>query len=272
MLGIDLRSNLAKTLPLVVVLGVYSVAVAAFDHWQEGLVRLTPAFHTLLGLMLGLLLVFRTNTAYDRWWEGRKLWGQLVNESRNFAVKLAACVRAEPRDKREIGELIASFAIALKLQLRGPTQLQDLPRFRDSTDRPEHVCAYLVERIYERLERWRQSEQLGGFELLFLDRHAAALLDVCGGCERIRKTPIAAGYRRFIRQAIAVYLISLPWGIVDLFDYWTAAVTMIVAYMMIGIEVLAEDVEEPFGTDDDDLPLDDICATIEKNVQAIVGE
>lgn len=266
-----ITANLHRTMPWVVGLAVYSLLVALFDQAFHKVV-ITASVHTFLGLVLGLLLVFRTNTAYDRWWEGRKLWGQLVNESRNFAVKISTCVRAEPRDKMAIAERLAAFAVALKEHLRGGVRLQDLPPYHDATENPAHVPAFITGDIYGRLERWRQAEQLGGFELLFLDRHASALLDVCGACERIRKTPISLGYRRFIRQAITIYLVTLPWGLVELLRFWAPPVVMIVAYLMVGIEVLAEDIEEPFGLDKDDLPLDAICATIGESVREIVAE
>lgn len=263
-------SNFKKMLPALVGIGLYCLGVSWFDQYSGGAIKLTASFHTLIGLMLGLLLVFRTNTAYDRWWEGRKLWGQLVNDSRNFAIKIATCVRAEQRDKLEIADRLSAFAYALKEHLRGGVKLQTLPTFEHDEEQPKHVPAYIVSRIYDRLERWRLAEQLGGFELLFLDRHAAALMDICGACERILKTPIAGGYRRFILQSIWVYIVTLPWGIVDDLQWWTAPVTMVVAYLMVGIEVLAEQAEEPFGTDPDDLPLDDICATIDRNLDEIV--
>jgi putative membrane protein len=263
-------SNFKKMSPMLAGIGVYCLVVSGVDHYTGGAIHLTAGFHTLIGLMLGLLLVFRTNTAYDRWWEGRKLWGQLVNDCRNFAVKIAACVRAEQRDKIEIADRLSAFAFALKDHLRGGVKLQSLETFEHDEEQPEHVPSYIVARIYDRLERWRLSDQLGGFELLFLDRHAAALLDICGGCERILKTPISRGYRRFILQSIWVYIVTLPWGIVDDIGWWTAPVTIVVAYLLVGIEVLAEQAEDPFGTDIDDLPLDDICATIDRNLQEIV--
>jgi len=223
-------------------------------------------------LVLGLLLVFRTNTAYDRWWEGRKLWGQLVNDSRNFAIKLKTCVRAEPRDKLQLARRWIAFATALKGHLRGSIRLRDLPEFADSTDDPQHVPAYIAQSIYDRIERWKQNEQLGGFELLFLDTHMAALMNICGGCERILKTPLAPSYRAFIRQSIAIYLVTLPWGIVDLMHWWVVIVVPLVGYFMIGIEVIAEDVEEPFGDGGDDLQLDDVCRAIERSVLEIAAE
>lgn len=262
--------NFTKTMPALIGVGLYCLFVSLIDDRTGGAIHLTPSFHTLIGLMLGLLLVFRTNTAYDRWWEGRKLWGQLVNDCRNFAVKIETCVRAEQRDKIEVADRLSAFAVALKQHLRGGVKLQDLPPFADDREQPAHVPSYIVARIYDRLERWRLAEQLGGFELLFLDRHAAALLDICGACERILKTPISRGYRRFILQSIWVYILTLPWGLVDYLEWWTAPVTMLVAYLMVGIEVLAEQAEDPFGTDQDDLPLDDICATIDRNLKEIV--
>jgi putative membrane protein len=95
-------------------------------------------------------------------------------------------------------------------------------------------------------------------------------LDICGGCERIRNTPISPSYRRFIRHAIGIYLLTLPWGLVDQFHWWSVPITSLVAYLMIGVEVLAEDVEQPFGTGADDLKLDDICAAIRRSVDDIV--
>jgi putative membrane protein len=264
-------SNIRKIIAWTLLISVYAAGVAWLDaiyHYE--LILVSPTFHTLLGVVLGLLLVFRTNTAYDRWWEGRKLWGQLVNECRNFAVKIETCVRAEPREKVEVAKRLWAFSLALKEHLRGGARLRDLPTFENDAAAPAHVPSYVAASIYDRLERWRHAEQLGGFELLFLDRHSAALLDICGGCERIRNTPIAPSYRRFIRHAIGIYMISLPWGLVDQFHWWLVPITAVVGYSMIGVEVLAEDVEQPFGTGADDLKLDDICATIGRSVDEIV--
>lgn len=263
--------NIRRIIGWVTALTIYAAVVVGLDHARGGeLIQLSAGFHSLLGLVLGLLLVFRTNTAYDRWWEGRKLWGQLVNDSRNLAIKIQTCVRAEPREKVQLVWQLAAFAVALKEHLRDGLHLRDLPAFADATDDPQHVPAYIVRTVYDRIERWRQAEQIGGFELLFLDAHAQQLMNICGACERIKKTPIAGSYRTFIRQSIAIYLATLPWGVVDVLGWWTVPVTLVVGYFMIGVEVIAEDVEEPFGTGADDLQLDAICATIDRSVTEIV--
>lgn len=272
LIALSNNANFRRIFSWIVPLTAYSAAVAALDYfYQYELINLSAGFHTLLGLVLGMLLVFRTNTAYDRWWEGRKLWGQLVNDTRNLAIKIEACVRTEPRDKVLCGKQLAAFAFALKEHLRDGVRLRDLPAFADSTDDPPNVPQYIVSTIYDRIERWRQADQLGGFELLFLDPHASALMNICGGCERIKKTPIAGAYRTFIRQSIAMYLATLPWGLVDLLHWWIVLVVPVAGYFMIGVEVIAEDIEEPFGRDADDLPLDAICATIERSVDEIIA-
>jgi putative membrane protein len=259
----------------VAALAAYSAVVVLIEHYSKFHIPIVGAtFHGFLGLILGTLLVFRTNTSYDRWWEGRKLWGQLVNDSRNLAIKVQTCVRADAADKQRLGRWLCDFALALKGHLRGGVRLADLPGFATVEDirQPEHVPAYVSERIYEQFEAWRQSDQLGGFELLFLDQHAASLMNICGACERIQKSPISLSYRWFIRQSIILYLLTLPLSLVDSFSWWTIEAVTVLGYFMIGIEMIAENIEDPFGVDEDDIRLDDICHNIERSVRDILNE
>ena len=259
---------------IVAGLTLYAAIVVTLDHWVT--VEVPPQvaqFHGFLGLILGTLLVFRTNTSYDRWWEGRKLWGQLVNDSRNLAIKVDTCVRADVADKQNLGRRLVDFAYALKSHLRGEMRIADFPELFPSNHGrpPNHVPAYIAERIYEQLETWRQSDQLGGFELLFLDQHAASLMNICGACERIQKSPISLSYRWFIRQSIAIYLLTIPWAVMDTFDWWTVPAMFMLSYFMAGVEAIAEQIEDPFGTDQDDLKLDDLCETIDNSVTELLG-
>ena len=259
----------------VAALTAYAAAVVLIEKYTQIYLTVVGAtFHGFLGLVLGTLLVFRTNTSYDRWWEGRKLWGQLVNDSRNLAIKVETCVRADPVDKLLLGRWLIDFALALKGHLRGNVRLKDMPGFASAKidQEPAHVPAYISACIYAQFEAWRQSDQLGGFELLFLDQHAASLMNVCGACERIQKTPISLSYRWFIRQSIALYLLTLPLGLVQSFGWWTVVAVMMLAYFMIGIEMIAENIEDPFGHDEDDIMLDDICLNIERSVNNILTE
>jgi ion channel-forming bestrophin family protein len=253
---------------------LYAAIVECIDQYYLHSIETVGAeFHGFLGLILGTLLVFRTNTSYDRWWEGRKLWGQLVNDVRNLAIKVQACVQADPADKQRLGRWLIDFALALKLHLRQGVRLSDLPGFADANGQPQpaHVPAYISGRIYEQIETWRRNDQVGGFELLFLDGHAASLMNICGACERIQKSPISASYRWFIRQTIAIYLLTLPWGLLEHFGWWTIPVSGMLAYFMIGVEMIAEEIEDPFGITEDDLMLDDLCQTIERSVTEILA-
>jgi putative membrane protein len=261
----------ARIWSAVALASLYAAAVVAIEvHYFDEMITIGAQFHGVLGLVLGTLLVFRTNTSYDRWWEGRKLWGQLVNDCRNLAIKVATCVHADPAEKQQLSVWLIDFAYALKDHLRGGIKLVQLPGFEKATDQPEHVPAYLSEKIYDQLERWRKAEKIGGFELLFLDQHAASLMNICGACERIKKSPISVSYRWFIRQSIAIYLVTLPWGVVEEFNWYTIAVMALITYFMLGVEMIAEEIEDPFGDAEDDLQLDDLCRTIDRSVSEIM--
>jgi putative membrane protein len=252
-------------------LGAYAGVVFLVDLFELGeLIKIHASFPALLGIVLSMLLVFRTNTAYDRWWEGRKLWGQLVNDSRNLAIKVQTSVPADEAEKQDLARYLIAFAYALKDHLRRGAKLQDLDTFQSHEAQPVHVPAWLVRGIYERLEDWRKRDLLDGFKLLFLDRQASGLMDICGGCERIRRTPLAKSYRWFVRQLISIYLIALPWGLIEDFGVWAVPTVILIGYFMIGTETIAADIEEPFGTDADDLRLDDLCRTIDVSVREIM--
>ncbi len=257
----------------VLVTALYAAAVVYLERkfWPT-METVGLGFHSFLGLVLGVLLVFRTNTSYDRWWEGRKLWGQLINDSRNLAIKVHTCVHADASEKQQLGVWLADFSVGLKDHLRGNARLQALLGFESSPDQPIHIPSYIAARIYGQLAQWRQKEQLGGFELLFLDSHAASLMNICGACERIQNSPISISYRWFIRQSIAIYLMTMPWAILDTFGYWAVPAEIMLAYFMIGLEMIAEEIEDPFGDSQDDLMLDDYCRTIARSVTECLDE
>ena len=263
-----------RTLRQVAVLAFIAGAYALLAVWKEnspfkGVADIPAELHTALTLVLGCLLVFRTNVAYNRWWEARTLWGALVNASRNLAAKLTSLVEI-PTDQLESAiNVIVAFAYGLRDHLRDET-----PYDLDQTVAPEaanaeHVPAYLVNQLYAKLRSWKDEGRLDGDELRVVDRELARFLDICGGCERIRHTRLVRSYRAFARQCVVLFLLTLPWGLVDAFQWWTVPLTAITAYFMLGLEIVAEHVEEPFGRDEDDLALDQLCETIERTVREI---
>ncbi len=255
----------------VALLTAYAAAFVAADrvYFPEAH-TLGASLHGLLGVVLGMLLVFRTNTSYDRWWEGRKLWGQLVNDSRNLAIKVQAIVRVADADKHDFGRLLIGFAFALKGHLRGGITLNEVPLFESATETPPHVPVELAKRVYQRLAAWRRADQVDGFELMMLDQQAASLMSICGACERIQKSPISASYRWFIRQMIGIYLLTLPLGLLESFGWWTVPAVALLSYFMMGVETIAEEIEDPFGDAEDDLKLDALCETIRSSVTELL--
>lgn len=257
---------------------VYAIGIAGYSFtavWAEThpaygkYINLPSDLHAAFTLVLGWLLVFRTNSSYARWWEARKLWGALVNISRNMAIKVADLCKAGDDELNKFRVEIVAFAYGLKDHLRNESSLQALSGFEDCNDKPTHVPSYLITRMYEEIGAWKSNGFIDGDDLRVLDAEARQFLDICGGCERIRNTRVVRSYRTFARQCVGLYLVTFPWGIVDSFRWWTIPLTGIVAYFMLGLETVAEHVEEPFGYDEDDLDLDGLCRTIEVTVQEV---
>ncbi|ADB16561.1 protein of unknown function UPF0187 [Pirellula staleyi DSM 6068] len=258
----------------VVLYTFYTALVVWLDsHYITQHLNVPGEMHTVLGASLGLFLVFRTNTAYDRWWEARKLWGSLVNEIRDFTIKVEHMVKVPAAERNYIPDLLIAFAWALKEHLRFGVRLQDVypPAVTPQNAQIQHVPAYLTHLVYQQLAAWQNASKIDRFDYMMLDLHANQLMQICGACERIRKTQLSRSYLWFIRQAIVFYLLSLPWGLISEFHWWTVLACALAGYFMIGTEVIAEEVEEPFGTSDDDIRTDDITRTIERSTREIVA-
>lgn len=259
----------------IALMGIYDCFVSWVSEQgisQQLLKEATNA--AFIGAVFGLLLVFRTNSAYERWWEGRRLWGQLVNDSRNLALKVQTYVHVPQAEKTRIGEQIVSFAYSLKHHLRDSRPTKNLPGVKpiDQIPKSYHLPSQVSLRIFETVSLWQQRGHINEFTMLILDPHLRAFMDISGACERIKSTPLAVSYRAFMRQGIALNLLILPWYVGPQLDIWfSLPLVLIASYFLIGLELIAEDIEDPFGTDGDDLPLDQICASIQKVVTEITS-
>jgi putative membrane protein len=262
----------------VLAVGVYSavLSVLIIRLNLEGN-RLISGVFSLLGLILSIVLAFRTNTAYDRWWEGRKQWGTLVNHSRNLAIQIDACFPADDHAARAaFARLIPNFAIALSGHLRGGVDphalIQPVPaEGRDGNAAIGHAPARFAHAIVSRIQDARRDGAIDGFDLLALKPHTQALLDVAGACERIRKTPIPFSYNVFIKLFIIAYAIILPVGLVPEYGYLAIPLVMLIVFALLGLELMAEEIEDPFGLDCNDLPTGTIAATIRADVADLLG-
>ncbi len=271
---------LAHRIPVFKRVWFYATMMAGYTYIVDYIADRTITTHMFkelgsvssVGIILGLLLVFRTNSAYERWWEGRKLWGQLVNDSRNICLKIRALDTIRPSDKVRFGELIISFSYALKHHLRDTIPSRPLPGVGPLTDTEvQNIPLHVAGKIYDLLLQWRKDGNVDTIMSMQLDGHALQLMNIAGSCERIKNSPIAISYRAFMRQGIALNLLAMPWYLSQEFSiYWLMPLVMISTYFLIGIELIAEDIEDPFGYDGDDLPLDNICAGIKNTVSQIL--
>lgn len=261
-------------LPSLFSIGIYAAIIVYIEAHLFHLNSKNPTvMHSILGFVLSMLLVFRTNTAYDRWWEGRKVWGTVVNNSRNLALKLSAILVHE-KDKAEIKHLITNYVYSFKNHLRGkyiqeeftPTDNINLAEFADANHKPNLIAKSL----YSKIHSLYKNKDLAGEQLIIINDELKSFTESCGACERIKNTPIPYSYNIFLKKMIFLYCISLPIFFGGEFGYTTVAITVIVLYVFASIELIAEEIEDPFGEDENDLPLDDICGRIKTNLNDIL--
>ncbi|RIV27133.1 hypothetical protein DYU11_02110 [Fibrisoma montanum] len=275
-LAYNRADTVRKLSPALMGMGIYALIVVVLidklDLTENAHLRNVSLVHTLLSFVISMLLVFRTNTAYDRWWEGRKLWGSLVNNSRNLAIKIDQLIGPDqPQARRFFQVMIPNFAFALKNHLRQvvvETEFTDSDtlRFTD-LHRQEHIPQQISLAIFGKINELQRQGVLQLEHLLVLNAEAQSLMDICGACERIRNTPIPYSYSSFIKKFIVIYCFTLPLGYVSNLHYLVIPFVVFVFYVLASLEIIAEEIENPFGTDANDLPTEDICQGIRKTVQ-----
>ncbi len=264
--------------PNMLLIGMYTFLVTYFVLDFLGVhFKSITAFHSLLGIILGLFLVFRTNSAYDRWWEGRKLWGALVNNSRNFALKIKAIVPAEDfASKNFFRHMIPNYVFSMKEHLRDEYIPEEID-FSESLvqadlEKNDHKPNFIAGKMFKKLNEMFKSGRITGEQLFILDKEMKSFTDIIGGCERIKNTPIPYSYSVYIKKFIFAYIITLPLGFVHDYEYWTIPLVMLLFYFLVGIELIAEEIEDPFGRDQNDLPTDDLSKKIKGNIHEILGD
>ena len=264
---------LTHSLWLAVAFGVYSALALLKSYPPLVYVPEIPlALDAILSVVLALLIAFRVNRAYERWWEGRTLWGKLVNVSRNLAIKVRELPDATAEDKNAVRDNIVAFCHGLKDHLRGGADLKRLAGFQKDRAVPAHVPSYIVRQIYSRFAAWHRDKVISGEQLWILDAEARWLMEICGACERIKTTLMPISWRWITWKGIILYILVLPWGLVDDFGAWTIPLTALVAYFAFTAEIVARHVEEPFGTNEDHLDLESICGVIDRSVSEILRE
>lgn len=279
-LAIRLRGSVAPIIfPRVLFFTFLGVVISSLYHWgyPVSLPFLSNVItNVVFNLVLGLLLVFRTNTAYDRYWEGRKLWGQIVVTTRNLSRQIWVNVRESEKeldrsDKTATLNLLNAFALTTKLTLRKeepnaevealvtPEQYQELKEAKTPALKLITWISYYLQSQYEK-------ERLSSYQFTALNQLLDNLVEGFTGCDRISKTPIPVSYAIYLKRVTLIYCLALPFQSVATVGWWTGLIVGVISFVLLGIEQIGNEIEDPFGLDPNDLPLDTICQTIQDNL------
>lgn len=267
-----------RLLPYLILSALLSWGIAYYELEylklsDKSWVKNITIIHNLLGFALSLLLVFRTNTAYDRWWEARKQWGTLTNISRTFAIKLDAFIPKEDKASRNFfRKAIPLYAKTLFGFLRSDysTFMLDQDIHPELDFSQKHGPNQVASLIYKNVLGLHTKGIISGEQLIILNNELDGFTNVCGACERIKNTPIPYSYTSFLKNFLVSYVITLPAGFVFSLGYFVVLAVPFIFFVLASLELIAESIENPFGTDTDDLPIDKIALNIEKNVKEIL--
>ena len=276
----QLRGSIVMSvLPRSFFCGLFGLFIYLLHYYYHYPVSLPSLASLIPNIVLGLLLVFRTNTAYERYWEGRKCWGNIIVSVRNLARQMWVAVLEQAVDDRHTKittlRLLVAFAIATKLHLRQEPINADLAPLLSSTqfsqlktvnNPPLEIAIWLG----DYLQAQHQRECLNIHQLVALHKLLDNLVEALSGCERILKTPMPLAYSIHLKQLLLLYCLSLPFQMVGTLGGWTAPVVMLISFTLFGIEEIGIEIENPFGHDANDLPLDSICGTMMRNIEDLI--
>ena len=259
------------------VVAIYVIIVTIGEMYYTDLrFKDTPAsFLGAMGILLSLLLIFRTNTAYDRFYEGRQAWGTLVNNCRNLAIYFNAVLpQGDVESRAFFAKAISNFPFALKNHLRDQPGMTELDIVEEGERRDlrnfDHKPAGVSNQLWVKTEILYRDGHISESQHINLNQYLTALMDVCGICERIKSTPIPFSYMLFIKLFIMLYVSLLPFTIISAFGYLTIPAVLLTSYVLVGLEMIGEEIEEPFGLERNDLPLNQLSQLIRVNVHDIL--
>jgi ion channel-forming bestrophin family protein len=281
----DIKGSMLREIRIrVLVPFLWAAAVTGAYEWWQWNVKLTDrhamfptTMHLLIGTALGLLLVFRTNSSYDRFWEGRRMWGNIINESRNLARLGSVSLAGLPELRLRLFAWLTVFPVAAMHQLRGTVKelgaaCDQVPPIEMSLALgQQNVALAAARQMTGCLAEAHQRGAISEYVFVALDQNVQLLVDYLGACERIHRTPMPFAYMVHVRRVLLIYCYSLPLALVRDFNWWTIPATLFVAFVLLGIEEIGVEIEDPFGTDDNDLPLESFCETIRRNVEEMGG-
>lgn len=272
-------SVIPAVMPRVLLCAVFSVGILLL--YSRGWPVASPILGSLVpSLVLGLLLVFRTNTSYERFWEGRKLWGNVINQTRNLARQMWVAIDTPKPGDREAKlaavYLLPAFAVAMKLHLRGEHPNAELAnllsadqfvKLQQMNNPPLEIAFWVA----DYLQTQQAQSNLNPYQLTYCLETLDSLVDALGGCERILKTPVPVAYSIHLKQLLMLYCLALPFQMVDSVGWGTPFLVGLISFAVFGIEEIGIEIENPFGHDANDLPLDAICLTMQQNIKDLIS-
>lgn len=266
------RGTFVRGVPLrVLTFGMIALAVTVVHRYTHVQLQMPVGLHEVGGAVVALILAFRANTAYARYWEARTVWGNLVNASRNLGRLIDSQTTAHAAERRTTIAWIIVFAHAVRARLRDESAGDDLkrllaPKDVDALLACPHPALAAADQLSSRLSAMARRGAIDPLLNQRADVLVGELVNCLGGCERIRNTPTPLGYILLFERFLAIYLASLPFALVGRAGWVTALVTVLVAYPVLMFDALAIELDDPFGHDPNDLPLTRITDTIERNL------
>jgi putative membrane protein len=267
---VSFTEALRKVLFLSVLIGLYGFIIYYFfPHLSTHVSASVGAFQQIFGIILGLLLVFRSNRAYERWWEARGFWGDLLNISRNLAIKTKLIIKPDNTQSKEIAGLVIKFSQALAIHLKQTPSYDALSDLVGEKKLPPHVPSFLMDKLYQTIFKMRAD--LTDADKWLLDRELREFMVVCGGSEKIKSTLVSISFRILMKHVIVVFVLMMPVSMNDVIGVYAIPVTIIITYFILALEGIARNLEKPFGVTEDHINLCEINENLSLSVNQILS-
>lgn len=269
-------SVLRKIIPQLVVITIFSLVVLYFKgNIYDYKVHLNPAIFTLLGLSLAIFMGFCNSASYDRFWEGRKLWGLLVIETRSLTRQILTLINDDSHEskikKQEFVKMISAVCWALNFQLRNKDANEKLKellssenfeKVKDKKFRP----IILLDIMGEWINNQNREKNIDTIVLTSIDYQLNQLSNIVGGCERIANTPLPFAYSVLLHRTVYMYCFWLPFGLVDAVGWMMPIIVLLISYTFIALDAIINEIQDPFDEEENDLALNTICKTIQFSI------
>ncbi|TZF94324.1 hypothetical protein FW781_17135 [Chryseobacterium panacisoli] len=276
MLFIWRGSVLKKIVVQLSIITLFSLAIYIFKgRIFDYKVHLNPTIFTLIGLALAIFMGFCNSASYDRFWEGRKLWGLLVIETRSLTRQILSLVNdsspAAKEEKQKIIKLISAFSWSLNFQLRDKSGTEHLERLLspeqlEQVKNKKFIPSIILGFIADWLNEQNKKGNIDTIVMTSMDHQLNQFSNISGGCERIYNTPLPFAYSVLLHRTVYLYCFWLPFGLVDSLGWMMPLIVLLISYTFIALDAIIQEIGEPFGEEENDLALNSICRTIEFSI------